>query len=389
MGPAGGDGVGERWASMMSSKRLTCVEKKRRAVGPPGINAETRLTEQSASITMDRDIAMARCDMVYAGWVSLVASARPCGTVTVASACCGTPRPMLYSHPGDRRCMLNGFMCQAAHIFTCYSSTANTLGTRAMKASAIGLACFAGIANVCGFVSHVIPRGSRASHDVSSPVASHPPPRPHRPAVGMANSSLFMKKRGAHLGADGEGNRTRHLSSLMGNPGGLHKVALLALAGAVSCQLLPHAAVAATETAVPIASAAVDGTLVERLTSSGFFQAFSLVFVSEIGDKTFFIAALLAAKTSRLISFAGSVGALAVMTVLAVLLGLAFHSVPSVFTSGLPLDDIIAAAAFLYFGINTLKDAYALPDDSNQGIEEERAEAEESVKELEGKKTVW
>jgi putative Ca2+/H+ antiporter (TMEM165/GDT1 family) len=31
-------------------------------------------------------------------------------------------------------------------------------------------------------------------------------------------------------------------------------------------------------------------------------QAFSLVFVSEIGDKTFFIAGLLAMKTSRLIS---------------------------------------------------------------------------------------
>ncbi|CAB1120911.1 unnamed protein product [Ectocarpus sp. CCAP 1310/34] len=258
-----------------------------------------------------------------------------------------------------------------------------------MKASAIGLACFAGIAHVSGFVSHVIPRGSRVSHDVSSLVASRPLPRPYRPTAGRANSNLFMKKGGAHLREHGERNRTRHLTSRIGHPGGLHKVALLALAGAVSCQLLPHAAVAATETAVPIASAAVDGTLVERLTSSGFFQAFSLVFVSEIGDKTFFIAALLAAKTSRLISFAGSVGALAVMTVLAVLLGLAFHSVPSVFTSGLPLDDIIAAAAFLYFGINTLKDAYALPDDSNQGIEEERAEAEESVKELEGKKTVW
>ncbi|CAM9981059.1 unnamed protein product [Sphacelaria rigidula] len=127
----------------------------------------------------------------------------------------------------------------------------------------------------------------------------------------------------------------------------------------------------------------------ESLTNSGFFQAFSLVFVSEIGDKTFFIAALLAAKTSRFISFAGAVGALAVMTVIAVALGVAFHSVPSTFTSGLPLDDIIAAAAFLYFGAITLKDAYELPSDSNEGIEEEKAEAEESVKELQGKKTIW
>lgn len=40
----------------------------------------------------------------------------------------------------------------------------------------------------------------------------------------------------------------------------------------------------------------------------GFVQAFSLIFVSEIGDKTFFIAALLAAKFNRLVSFVGSVG---------------------------------------------------------------------------------
>lgn len=169
---------------------------------------------------------------------------------------------------------------------------------------------------------------------------------------------------------------------------GAAKVALLGVAAAATSQVLPHAAGAA-EVVLPLASSAMDGTFLENLTNSGFFQAFSLVFVSEIGDKTFFIAALLAAKTSRLISFAGSVGALTVMTVLAVLLGLAFHSVPTVFASGLPLDDIVAAAAFLYFGVITLKDAYELPTDSNEGIEEEKAEAEESVKELGGKNSVW
>lgn len=168
------------------------------------------------------------------------------------------------------------------------------------------------------------------------------------------------------------------------------KLAALAVLAAASTHVFPHAALAADAApAIPIASAAMSSVFGERLTSSGFFQAFSLVFVSEIGDKTFFIAALLAAKSSRFVSFVGSVGALAVMTVLAVLVGLAFHSVPTVFTSGLPLDDIIAAAAFLYFGLVTLRDAYDLPDDSNEGIEEEKAEAEQSVKELEGKKTVW
>lgn len=188
-------------------------------------------------------------------------------------------------------------------------------------------------------------------------------------------------ERGAQIG---------RLSCGPGKAFGPGKVAAVALVSVAATHVLPHVAVAADAAGViPLSTSGMNSIFVERLTSSGFFQAFSLVFVSEIGDKTFFIAALLAAKSSRFVSFVGSVGALAVMTILAVLVGLAFHSVPTVFTSGLPLDDIIAAVAFLYFGLNTLKDAYQLPDDSNEGIEEEKAEAEQTVRELEGKKTVW
>lgn len=46
-----------------------------------------------------------------------------------------------------------------------------------------------------------------------------------------------------------------------------------------------------------------------QLGRSGFPAAFSLVFLSEIGDKTFFIAALLAAKFGRWLSFSASVRA--------------------------------------------------------------------------------
>jgi hypothetical protein len=60
------------------------------------------------------------------------------------------------------------------------------------------------------------------------------------------------------------------------------------------------------------AGAAISNTnsLLAGLAETGFYQAFSLVFVSEIGDKTFFIAGLLAMKTSRVISFIGSMAAL-------------------------------------------------------------------------------
>lgn len=52
----------------------------------------------------------------------------------------------------------------------------------------------------------------------------------------------------------------------------------------------------------------------------GFVQAFlktlSVIFVSEIGDKTFFIAAIMAMKHPRLMVFLGAMSALAFMTVI-------------------------------------------------------------------------
>jgi hypothetical protein len=53
----------------------------------------------------------------------------------------------------------------------------------------------------------------------------------------------------------------------------------------------------------------------------GFLEAFSLIILSELGDKTFFVAGLYAMKTNKLISFAGSLGALGVMTFIAVAIG--------------------------------------------------------------------
>ncbi len=118
-----------------------------------------------------------------------------------------------------------------------------------------------------------------------------------------------------------------------------------------------------------------------KLSATGFYQAFSLIFLSEIGDKTFFIAGLLAMKTSRLVSFVGSLGALAVMTVISVCIGQLFHAVPSGFTNGLPLDDYAAVAAFTFFGIKTLKEAFDI-EDSEGGestMDEELADAQDAV----------
>ena len=122
--------------------------------------------------------------------------------------------------------------------------------------------------------------------------------------------------------------------------------------------------------------------IVEKANSSGFIQAFLLIFISEIGDKTFFIAGLLAAKYSRVVAFVGSIGALAVMTIISTLIGQIFHNIPSSIAQGIPFDDYVAVLAFTYFGVKTLYDAAMLPDGDSSGIEEEKKEAEEVVEEI-------
>lgn len=136
-----------------------------------------------------------------------------------------------------------------------------------------------------------------------------------------------------------------------------------------------------------VAHAAGAQALLSSVSQTGFYQAFSLVFLSEIGDKTFFIAGLLAMKTSRWISFVGSIGALAVMTILSVLIGQIFHAVPAGIADGIPLDDICAVAAFLFFGVKILSEALAMDSGSDaEGaapsmMEEELQEAKETVQE--------
>jgi putative Ca2+/H+ antiporter (TMEM165/GDT1 family) len=134
--------------------------------------------------------------------------------------------------------------------------------------------------------------------------------------------------------------------------------------------------------AVELASATTQ--MMKSLTETGFYQAFSLVFLSEIGDKTFFMAGLLAMKTSKFISFLGSMAALAVMTVISVVIGQVFHGVPSGIAQGIPLDDLAAVLAFAFFGIKTLKDAIEM-DPNASVMEEELADAAETV---EGSSTV-
>ena len=120
--------------------------------------------------------------------------------------------------------------------------------------------------------------------------------------------------------------------------------------------------------------------IVGALAKSGFTAAFALIFVSELGDKTFFIAALLAMRLGRLRVLAGATTALASMTVISVAIGRAFQNLPSSLAPTLPIGEYAAVAMLMFFGVKTLKDALAM-DPSGATPEEhgELAEATEVV----------
>uniref|UniRef100_A0A7N0UUU3 GDT1 family protein n=1 Tax=Kalanchoe fedtschenkoi TaxID=63787 RepID=A0A7N0UUU3_KALFE len=128
-------------------------------------------------------------------------------------------------------------------------------------------------------------------------------------------------------------------------------------------------------------------SILDAIAKSGFTAAFSLILVSEIGDKTFFIAALLAMQYRKGLVLLGSMAALSLMTILSVVIGRIFHSVPAQFQTTLPVGEYAAVTLLLFFGLKSIKDAWELPsqgekrdDTSSTGLDE-YAEAEELVKE--------
>ncbi|EME31602.1 uncharacterized protein Gasu_12720 [Galdieria sulphuraria] len=98
---------------------------------------------------------------------------------------------------------------------------------------------------------------------------------------------------------------------------------------------------------------------------SGIGSSFSLILFSEIGDKTFFLAALLAMKYSKRIVFFGTLMALVVMTILSVLLGQLFHMFPNQLHT-LPIDDYVATALLFWFGIDNIREFLKVDENSSE-----------------------
>ncbi|XBW36483.1 hypothetical protein QEN19_002060 [Hanseniaspora menglaensis] len=105
---------------------------------------------------------------------------------------------------------------------------------------------------------------------------------------------------------------------------------------------------------------------------TSFLLATSMILVSEVGDKTFLIAALMAMKNNRYVVFSASIASLAIMTLLSGIFGQAF-------TTFLPetLISWVASILFFVFGFKILKEGLEM--DKNAGVEEELHEVEEEL----------
>ncbi|CAG8436876.1 7618_t:CDS:2 [Ambispora gerdemannii] len=104
-----------------------------------------------------------------------------------------------------------------------------------------------------------------------------------------------------------------------------------------------------------------------------FVLSFLMIIVSEIGDKTFLIAAIMAMKHSRLLVFSAAFCALIVMSVLSATLG---HVVPNLIPQ--IYTNYIAAVLFLFFGIKMVSEGWNMsPEEANQELEEVTAELKE------------
>lgn len=97
-----------------------------------------------------------------------------------------------------------------------------------------------------------------------------------------------------------------------------------------------------------------------------------MILVSEVGDKTFLVAALMAMKHDRIVVFSAAFGALLVMTVLSAVLG---HAVPALIPKR--LTSFLAAGLFLAFGTKLLREGLKM--DPGEGVSAEMHEVEQEL----------
>ncbi|KAF2673592.1 UPF0016-domain-containing protein [Microthyrium microscopicum] len=128
------------------------------------------------------------------------------------------------------------------------------------------------------------------------------------------------------------------------------------------------------KTKLPGSAEPIDDSLLHPFHS--FFISWTMIIFSEIGDKTFLVAALMAMRHDRMVVFSAAVSALFVMTVLSAVLG---HAVPTLLPK--KLTGYAAALLFFVFGIKLLREGLAM--DAEEGVGEEMREVEMELEEKE------
>merc|ERR1711990_540926 len=115
---------------------------------------------------------------------------------------------------------------------------------------------------------------------------------------------------------------------------------------------------------------------------SGLVTSFLVILFIEVGDRTYFIAALMSVKHSRRIVFFGAFSALAVMTVVSTLLGVAAPMfLPRWFVHW------AAVILFLGYGVTMLYNSQFMSDKVSEEFEEVEHELDELANERSGKKS--
>lgn len=109
-----------------------------------------------------------------------------------------------------------------------------------------------------------------------------------------------------------------------------------------------------------------------------FVLSLTMILVSEVGDKTFLVAALMAMKHDRLVVFSAAFGALFVMTILSAVLG---HAVPALIPKR--ITSFLAAGLFFVFGAKLLREGLKMDPDEGVGAEMHEVEQELAAKEKE------
>ncbi|KAI0266017.1 hypothetical protein BGY98DRAFT_1091858 [Russula aff. rugulosa BPL654] len=100
-----------------------------------------------------------------------------------------------------------------------------------------------------------------------------------------------------------------------------------------------------------------------------------MIIFSEIGDKTFLIAAILAMRHPRIVVFAGAVGSLIVMSILSAAMG---HILPTLIPKR--WTQLAAGVLFIVFGVKLFFEGKDMSS-GNEKVLEEMREAEEEINE--------